>query len=183
MRTWILINCLAIGSITCSRAPEQAPIAMTRETVVPPAVAVLDSMDTRVPVPLLPVMANHQKQNMRDHLTAVQAVVGAVGAKDYDAISRAAARIGYSEQMGQMCSHMGVGAPGFTEQALHFHHTADKISEAASRRDMPAVLSALSDTLATCTGCHAVFKQRIVDENTWASLTGASTGTSPHHHQ
>ena len=34
------------------------------------------------------------------------------------------------------------------------------------------VLSALGDTLATCTGCHATFKQRIVDEATWASLAG-----------
>ena len=115
-------------------------------------------------------------------LTCIQAIVTAVGAKDYDAMSRAAGRIGYSEQMGQMCNHMGAGAPGFTEQALHFHHTADKISEAAKRRDMPAVLSALGETLATCTGCHAVFKQKIVDENTWASLTGASAGTPPKHH-
>jgi len=182
MRAWIGIGCLCISSITCSRAPQQTPIAVNRESAVPPAVAVLDSMDTRVPVPLLPVMANHQKQNMRDHLTAVQAIVTAVGAKDYDAMSRAAGRIGYSEQMGQMCNHMGAGAPGFTEQALHFHHTADKISEAAKRRDMPAVLSALGETLATCTGCHAVFKQKIVDENTWASLTGASAGTPPKHH-
>lgn len=31
----------------------------------------LDGMDTRAPVPLLPMMANHQKQNMRAHLQAV----------------------------------------------------------------------------------------------------------------
>ena len=62
--------------------------------------------------------------------------------------------------------------PGFTEQALRFHHTADKISDAAHQHDMPGVLSALGDTLATCTGCHATFKQRIVDEATWASLAG-----------
>jgi len=37
---------------------------------------------------------------------------------------------------------------------------------------MPGVLSALGDTLATCTGCHATFKQKIVDETTWASLAG-----------
>ncbi len=131
-------------------------------------------MDTRVPVPLLPMMANHQKQNMREHLHAVQEIVGAVGAVDFDAIARAAATIGYSEQMGQMCNHMGAGAPGFTEQALRFHHTADKISEAARKRDMLGVLSALGDTLATCTGCHATFKQKIVDETTWASLAGAA---------
>jgi hypothetical protein len=135
-------------------------------------------MDTRIPVPLLPVMANHQKQNMRDHLAAVQGIIGAVGAKDFDAIARTAASIGYSEQMGQMCNHMGAGAPGFSDQALRFHHAADKISDAARRRDMPAVLGALNDTLATCTGCHSVFKQKVVDEVAWASLT--ANAASPH---
>jgi len=102
-----------------------------------------------------------------------------IRAKDFDAISRAASSIGYSEQMGQMCNHMGAGAPGFTGQALRFHHTADKISDAARDRDMPGVLTALNETLATCTGCHSVFKQRVVDETTWASLAG--TAAPPHH--
>jgi hypothetical protein len=53
---------------------------------------------------------------------------------------------------------------------LQFHHTADKITEAARTRDMPGVLTALNQTLATCTGCHAAFKQRVVDETTWTSL-------------
>jgi DNA-binding MarR family transcriptional regulator len=41
-------------------------------------VTALDRMDTRAPVPLLPMMANHQKQNMRDHLVAVQEIVAAL---------------------------------------------------------------------------------------------------------
>jgi cytochrome c556 len=136
-------------------------------------------MDTRVDVPLLPMMAQHQKQNMRDHLAAVQQIVAAIAANDFDGIARAAATIGYSEQMGRMCNHMGAGAPGFTEQALRFHHTADRISEAARARDTAGVLSALDATLATCTGCHAVFKQRVVDEATWTSLVGTA---APQHH-
>ena len=159
MKTWLLFV-----SATACLAGCQRPAATATAPGPPSAAALLDSMDTRVPVPLLPMMANHQKQSMRDHLHAVQEIVGAVGAGNFDAISRAAATIGYSEQMGQMCNHMGAGAPGFTEQALGFHHTADRISEAARKRDMPGVLSALADTLATCTGCHATFKQHIVDE-------------------
>ena len=125
MRTWLLSLTTITLSLACQRrVPTPTPTA-------PPAVALLDSMDTRVPVPLLPMMANHQKQNMRDHLRAVQEIVAAVGASDFDAVTRAAARIGYSEQMGQMCNHMGAGAPGFTDQALRFHHTADKIGAAA----------------------------------------------------
>lgn len=117
-------------------------------------VEVLDRMDRRTPVPLLPMMANHQKQNMRDHLVAVQEIVGAVAKKDFAAVEKSAGRIGFSEQMGAMCTHMGAGAPGFTEQALNFHHTADKIDAAAKARDADAVLAALSATLTTCTTCH-----------------------------
>ncbi len=131
----------------------------------------LDSMDTRKPVPLVPMMANHQKQNMRDHLRAVQDITAALAVKDFDAVEKAARRIGYSEQMGQMCTHMGAGAPGFTQAALEFHHTADTIAQAAKHHDATAVLTALTHTLATCTNCHATFKQRVVDEATWTSLT------------
>ena len=169
MKPWMSLIGLLISSTGCTRSP---PAAKPPEVAAPQAAAALDSLDSRIPVPLLPMMANHQKENMRAHLAAVQEIVAAVGGKNFGAISRAAASLGYSEQMGQMCNHMGAGAPGFTEQALRFHHTADTIGEAARKRDIPRVLSALSDTLATCTGCHATFKQRMVDETTWASLAG-----------
>ena len=122
----------------------------------------LDRLDRRKPVPLLPMMANHQKQNMREHLEVVQEVVAATAARDFAKAAVAAQRIGYSEAMGRMCEHMGAGAPGFTDQALAFHHSADRIVEAAHREDSAAVLAALSETLATCTGCHATYKQKVV---------------------
>ncbi len=133
----------------------------------------LDALDTRRPLPLLPMMADHQKQNMREHLAVVQEIVAAVAADDLAAVERAAARIGYSAQMNQMCTQMGAGAPGFTEQALEFHRTADTIAAAARNRDRSGVLSALSNTLATCTGCHAAWKQQVVDEETWSHLTAS----------
>jgi hypothetical protein len=122
----------------------------------------LDALDQRRPVPLLPMMAQHQKENMREHLEAVQAVVAAAAVSDFDQVAVAARRLGFSETMGRMCEHMGAGAPGFTEQAIAFHHTADGIARAATKRDGPAVLSALSETLRACTGCHATFKQQPV---------------------
>jgi hypothetical protein len=136
----------------------------------------LDRMDTRAPVPLLPMMANHQKQNMRDHLAAVQEIVGGLARNDFSAIESSAKRMGYSEQMGAMCSHMGAGAPGFTEQALAFHKTADTIADAARSKDRDAVVRALGTTLGTCTGCHAVWKQQIVDERAWSQATAGTPG-------
>ena len=51
----------------------------------------LDSMDQRAPVPLLPMMAEHQKRNMRDHLIAVQEIVTALAAGDFAAVEQSAA--------------------------------------------------------------------------------------------
>jgi cytochrome c556 len=86
--------------------------------------------------------------------------------------------MGYSEQMGAMCSHMGAGAPGFTEQALAFHKTADTIADAARSKDRDAVVRALGTTLATCTGCHAIWKQQIVDEKAWSQVTAGAPGSA-----
>jgi len=133
----------------------------------------LDEMDTRTPVPLLPMMANHQKQNMRDHLVAVQQIVQGLATNDFDAIEKAAKRIGYSEEMGQMCTHMGAGAPGFTEQAIRFHRTADRIAEAARENDRSKALGELGTTLQTCTACHAVWKQRVVDDLAFREASAA----------
>jgi cytochrome c556 len=149
----------------------------------PPASEVLLQLDTRAPVPLIPMMANHQKQNMREHLIAVQEIVAALPTDDFAAIEKAAGRIGFSEQMGQMCTHMGAGAPGFTEQALNFHHTADRIGAAAREHDRAKVVLELGATLKTCTDCHEKWKQQVVDDATFQRLTAqvAPTPDMQHH--
>lgn len=154
--------------------PPAAPAAPVTPPAPPPKLAALDAldaMDTRKPVPLIPMMAQHQKQNMRDHLQAVQEMVVALAADDFAAVQKASARIGSSPEMAMMCSHMGMGAPGFTDQALGFHQTADTIAVAAKKKDRKAVLRALGETLATCTACHATWKQDVVDEKAWSEAT------------
>jgi len=171
--------------VSCQKpAPRQEPVGPVAEvsSAVPSceAQASLDEMDTRVAVPLLPMMANHQKQNMRDHLLAVQEIILASGHDDFAGVERAATRIGYSAEMGQMCTHMGAGAKGFTEQALAFHHTADSIAVAARQHDRRGVMSALGTTLQACTACHETFRQRVVDQATWTSLTSRPAPTGHH---
>jgi hypothetical protein len=180
------LQLLLVACRTSSEAPSVTAALGSASAALQPAAgsaqATLDAMDQRTPVPLLPMMANHQKQNMRDHLRVVQEVVTAVGSDDFDAVQASVARIGYSEQMGQMCQHMGAGAAGFTELALKFHHTSDKIGEAAKAHDSDAVLKALSETLATCTSCHQTFKQQVVDDAAWTASTKGSgpTGSMAH---
>ena len=162
-----------------SPPPHADVTAPSANTPITP-VALLDAMDSRKPVPLLPMMANHQKENMRGHLVAVQKIVAGLAADDFGGIERASLDLGFSDQMGKMCSHMGAGAPGFTEQALAFHHTADTIGVAARAHDKVAVTKALNDTLQTCTSCHATWKQQVVDDGTWKEKTGSASPTGMH---
>ena len=69
---------------------------------------------------------------------AVQEIVAASAADDFAGVERAARRIGFSESMAPMCTHLGVGAPPFTERALEFHHTADGITAGARQNDPDA---------------------------------------------
>jgi hypothetical protein len=159
---------------------------MTRTTRRSGALAVLlvagvaaAAGDLRRPLPLTAPMAEHQKRSMREHLAAIQAVVAALARDDLAGAARAAAPLGYSEAMGQMCEHMGAAAPGFTPMALAFHHTADGIAEAARRGDRAATLGALEQTLGTCVGCHAAYRQSVVDEGEWKRLVGAAGTSTP----
>ncbi|HYQ45098.1 MAG TPA: cytochrome c [Polyangiaceae bacterium] len=159
---------LLVLLVSACQSSFDAPAAKAKETASasaarPSAPAELDQLDARKPVPLLPMMANHQKQNMRDHLAVVQEVVAALGTRDFDKVTQSARRMGYSGAMEQMCKHMGSGAPGFTEQALTFHHSADRIADAAEKNDSDGVITALAETLATCTSCHATYKQKLVE--------------------
>ena len=177
MLRFLPLLCLTGPLLACQRP---SPPPMAQASAPSSAAAALDQMDPRVPVPLLPMMANHQKQNMRDHLVAVQEMVLAMATEDYDGVGRAAKRIGYSKEMGQMCTHMGAGAPGFTEQSIHFHRTADRIGEAAGRHDRAKVLEELGATLQACTGCHATWKQQIVDESAWRQRVAAAPPAGHH---
>ncbi len=140
-----------------------------------------DTIEERRPLPLLKMMADHQKQMMRDHLGAVQEIVTALSLDDFDAVQHAAVRLGYSDEVGKVCNHMGAASPAFTRQALAFHHTADGIVAAAHERSRGRVLAELSTTLQACRACHAQWKQEIVDDATWNRLTSAPQSAGQTH--
>lgn len=143
--------------------------------------AELAAMDPRTPVPLQPMMAWHQKQNMQEHLVAIQRITDGLAHENWEAVSEASSLIESSPQMAQMCQHMGAGADGFTELALDFHKRADGIGEAARERDVAAVLRATSHTLQACTSCHATYKQEVVDAPTWSARTGTDHAPNMDH--
>lgn len=170
----LLAGCPSQSADTPATNPAAASAAVGASHAVAngAAQAALDRLDVRRPLPLVAMMAHHQKQNMRDHLVAVQEVVSAIARNDFPTAEKAAGRLGYSATMGQMCTHMGAGTPGFTEAALRFHHDADKIGEAARQRDAALVLTALGQTLSHCTGCHETYKQHVVTDAEWSEAAG-----------
>jgi hypothetical protein len=185
----LLVPLLAAASVlACDRdRPEpvkSVPAALDASPATPMApkpsesacapLEALSALDPRRPVPLQPMMAWHQKQNMMEHLVAIQRITDGLAREDWDAIAEASALIETSPQMQQMCQHMGAGADGFTELALEFHSRADTIGVAAGNHDGPAVLRATASTLAACTGCHATYRQELVDAATWATRTGST---------
>jgi cytochrome c556 len=125
----------------------------------------------RKPLPVSPSMAAHLKEDMRDHLAAVEDILAALMREDFAGVAKAGARLGYSEAVARNCRHMGEAAPGFGDAAINFHRTADAIGEAARQGDHAAVLEALGRTLKACVDCHASYRQEVVDLTTWQRLT------------
>lgn len=198
--TWTPVLALWIASaVGCDRsAPAPAPASPAPDPIkaLPPvdvapttdvaptatrtdAMSELGRLDSRRPVPLLPMMAWHQKQNMQEHLVAIQRITDALAREDWDAVRTAAAAIGTSPEMQRMCNHMGAGVDGFTEVALDFHRRADGIADAVATKNVSAVLRATSATLQACIGCHATYRQEVVDAATWSQVTGM-TGLPTH---
>ncbi len=181
---WMVAS-LILGAAACKQEqPEQSLVAKPVNTSLAVASASpateLATLDARVPVPLQPMMAWHQKQNMMQHLVAIQQLTAGLAHKDWEAVAVASKSLGSTPQMKQMCQHMGAGAEGFTEAALDFHQRADAISEAASRRSVSEVLHTTAVTLQACTSCHAVYRQEVVDSVTWQTLTRSNHSPSKH---
>lgn len=171
----LFLPLLVGGALACARPAPDTPASQPQS----PHEA-LAALDTRTPVPLQPMMAWHQKQNMMSHLVAIQRVVEAAAASDWAAVAEASAGIESSPQMKQMCQHMGAGADGFTERALRFHEQADGIGRAARAQDLSGVLEATSATLKACTTCHAEYRQQVVGAETWRTLTGQAHDPASH---
>lgn len=172
---------LVLCSLGCqSQAPApmkgraQPPTPSTEHECQP--VQELAALDPRTPVPLQPMMAWHQKQNMMEHLVVIQRITDGLARDDWTEVARAAGLIESSPQMQQMCEHMGAGAEGFTELALDFHRRAQAIGQAARAHDASRALQATANTLQACTACHAAFRQDVVDLATWQARTGQAHG-------
>ena len=163
-RLMVFVSMASTVVVACTEGASLSGVSSSPETE-------LAALDTRQPVPLQPMMAWHQKQNMMEHLVAIQAIIDGTAREDWVAVEKAARRIGSSPQTQQMCEHMGAGSAGFAEAGVEFHRRADRIVEAATRANGQDVLSFTAATLSACTACHAAYRQDVVDADTWTERT------------
>ncbi len=114
--------------------------------------------DKRIPLNLPPMMAQHQKAHMREHLKAVNEVVHYIAAKDFAQASKTAQeKLGLTAQMKQMCDNMPNET--FRTMGIDFHKSADALAEVLKTKDADRSLKALDAVLVKCVGCHEMFRQ------------------------
>jgi hypothetical protein len=117
-----------------------------------------DGKDTRVSLGLSVPMRRMQMAMMRDHLKAVEEIVGLIAAGRFDQASDIAhKRLGLTPEMKRMCSMFG--NKDFETMGIAFHKSADHLGDVLKTRDTAASLRALHTTMQACVACHESFRQ------------------------
>lgn len=120
--------------------------------------------DTREPVTMPPMMQEHLRANMRDHLLAVSEIQAALAAGQYDrAADIAERRLGMTSLEAHGARHMaGMMPAGMQAIGTTMHHAASRfaatVQEAAVTGDLPRALGALSEVTQQCVACHAGYR-------------------------
>jgi hypothetical protein len=113
--------------------------------------------DKRTPLKVPPMMKDHMRSNMRDHLAAVNETAKLIGAGNFQAASSVIHdRLGTNEEMTRMCGMFGNET--YKEMGLAMHTSADVLSAEIKSKDMGKIMKALSGTLEKCVACHDTFR-------------------------
>lgn len=114
--------------------------------------------DNRTALNLSPEMKQHQLSNMREHVVAIQSIIGFMAANNFaEAAKVAHNKLGLTPEMQTMCSNLG--DEKFKSLGLAFHQSGDDLGTALQTKDMTASLRALNTTMGYCVSCHASYRQ------------------------
>ena len=143
--------CVAIfGAHAACAAEEQAPAPMHHHE--------MPIEDNRISLGISPQMKLHQLASMREHLEAVQAIVGLILEKKFDEASKIAhQKLGLTPEKKAMC--MAMHNQKFTELGFAFHESGDKLGEVLQTGDAGESFKALHKTMQFCVQCHATYRQ------------------------
>ncbi len=112
--------------------------------------------DDRTALNAPPMMKEHQKKMMREHLRSVREIVGLMGEGKFEEASKKAhTGLGLTDQMDQMCGMFG---EDFKTMGIAFHKSGDRLGDALATKDLKKSIAALGETLDYCVSCHDTFK-------------------------
>lgn len=115
-------------------------------------------VDDRISLNLSPAMKQHQLQNMRAHLEAIQKIIAQLGQKDFTGASQTAhQKLGLSKEMRTMCNRFD--NESFKTLAINFHTSADEMAEVFEKENLEESLAAVNNTMNYCVSCHKQFRQ------------------------
>ncbi len=120
--------------------------------------------DKRIHVEMPAMMKSHMLSNMRDHLVAIQSILGQLAKQNYDAAADIAEqRLGMSSLDDHGAAHMGKVMPKEMGQiGTGMHRAASRFAVIAKDEsingDPHKVFAALSDITQQCVACHSAYK-------------------------
>jgi hypothetical protein len=125
-------------------------------------VPALAQADDRELVEMPPPMQNHMLANMRDHLAAIDEILAALNAEDFDTAVRVAEfRLGMSSLDSHGASHMAqVMPPPMREMGTSMHRAASRFARTAEEGDQLRAFQSLRAVTETCVTCHAAYRIR-----------------------
>jgi len=127
------------------------------------------AQETRELVKLPPMMQEHMLHNMRDHLTALNEILGALAEGKVDEASQIAEkRLGMSSLSLHGAAHLAKYMPeGMRAIGTQMHKSASRFVIAAKnaelspdREALHATYGALKEVTDNCIACHAAYRLR-----------------------
>ena len=104
------------------------------------------------------------REHMRDHLSALNEIIGHLANDDLEAVAETAEnRLGNSSRGRHRGSGMGPGKhmpPGMRQIGRGMHRSASELSLAAAEGDLKGVYSTLQEITGACVACHNGYRIR-----------------------
>ena len=118
----------------------------------------MSMMDTRISLNVPAEMKQHQLSNMRQHVEAIQSIIGLMSENKFEDASKVAhTKLGLTSEMQKMCSMFN--NEKYMMLGMAFHKSGDDLGDALQTKDVNASLRALNKTMQYCVECHATYRQ------------------------
>ena len=114
----------------------------------------------RMTLDISPAAKEGLKLTMREHLEAIDAIVGALGREDFaGAATLTHEELGFPKHHVAMQREQGATfPPEYHELAMAHHQAAEALGAVIPTKDLKQILPHLEETIHACVKCHQVFR-------------------------